>query len=775
MFRPDFEFGRCMNSLLFPHPARGLQRAGLLVSLLVGASLSVHAQPHTGVSLPAAARGAAAISALGTHLPAVAKAYGLEAQGLANLLRTQPSLGVDQAGTLLFVCDGPGVHASVSGSLKRSAASDAMTPNSAVSQIAFGTAVDAFQLHSFPGATRVIYLDFTGHTTSGTSWNSYYTGGSTIVSQPFDLDGDRSSFNSAERALIQSVWQRVAEDYAPFAIDVTTEDPGVEALRRTTSTDTAYGVRVVIGPNGWYNSGAGGVGYVGSFNWNSDTPCFAFSDALLNHEKYIGEAASHEAGHSLGLYHDGASGTEYYGGQGNWAPIMGVGYYKTLTQFSKGEYSGASNLQDDHAVITTFAPLASDDHGNTPSAASVLSGSNIADGGTIETRADVDVFRFDTAGGTISLNVVSPAPEPNLHIKAELLNSSGQLLQTNDISNLTASFTASLAAGTYYLRVSGIGAGDPNSTGYSDYGSLGNYVITGSVGYTLMKQAPVASASASVTSGTAALTVGFSGQGSRDADGSIASYRWDFGNGQSSTAMNPTYTYSNAGTFTAVLTVSDNDGLQGSASVVISVTSSANQSPVAVVSAYPTSGLAPLPVAFSSAGSFDPDGSITGYAWDFGDGTTSNEVSPNKTYTAAGNYTARLTVTDNRGATASSTVSVSVGAGSDRNNDIDVAHYALTAATNSKTSSTSGVATVVVRNRQNIPVAGVTVTVIWSGVVSNSTSGKTDANGQVTLTTRSIKRAGTVTGTITSVIPPSSGVHDAAIFAEPTSRTVAIP
>jgi PKD repeat protein len=76
-----------------------------------------------------------------------------------------------------------------------------------------------------------------------------------------------------------------------------------------------------------------------------------------------------------------------------------------------------------------------------------------------------------------------------------------------------------------------------------------------------------------------------------------------------------------------------------------------NTPPVAVASATPTSGAAPLGVNFSSAGSNDPDGSIASYSWNFGDGTTvSSLASPGHVYQNAGSYTAVLTVTDNRGA-----------------------------------------------------------------------------------------------------------------------------
>ena len=77
-------------------------------------------------------------------------------------------------------------------------------------------------------------------------------------------------------------------------------------------------------------------------------PLVSAVDALgAGNEKYVAEAASHEAGHNMGLSHDGTSTAAYYGGQGSgatgWAPIMGVGYYKNLSQWSKGEYALANN------------------------------------------------------------------------------------------------------------------------------------------------------------------------------------------------------------------------------------------------------------------------------------------------------------------------------------------------------------------------------------------------------------------------------------------------
>jgi hypothetical protein len=67
-----------------------------------------------------------------------------------------------------------------------------------------------------------------------------------------------------------SIWRSVAEDFAVFDVDVTTEDPGGEALRRVDEDDTAYGIRIVIGGrcSDWLGGGCGGIAYLRSFDWN---------------------------------------------------------------------------------------------------------------------------------------------------------------------------------------------------------------------------------------------------------------------------------------------------------------------------------------------------------------------------------------------------------------------------------------------------------------------------------------------------------------------------
>jgi glucose/arabinose dehydrogenase len=86
-----------------------------------------------------------------------------------------------------------------------------------------------------------------------------------------------------------------------------------------------------------------------------------------------------------------------------------------------------------------------------------------------------------------------------------------------------------------------------------------------------------------------------------------------------------------------------------------------NQPPSAVASANPTSGPTPLDVSFSSAGSSDPEGQPITYSWTFGDGATSTAVNPTHTYTQAGQYTARLSVSDGVNSTPSTPITISAG------------------------------------------------------------------------------------------------------------------
>ncbi len=325
-------------------------------------------------------------------------------------------------------------------------------------------------LSSLPNATGVIYLDFDG------AEGPYQTWGGNYVAQPANMSA----------ASIREVWERVSEDYAPFNLNVTTD------LQVFLNAPQNSRIRCIITSTKTAAPTAGGVAYVGSFNWTGDTPCWVY---MLS-AKTCAEAVAHEVGHTLGLYHDGRTVPDegYYNGHGSgevgWAPIMGVGYSKYLTQWSKGEYLNADNKEDDLARIDTTnnnVDYRVDDYGATLATAGlleILNDDSVASEGLIEIRADEDALKFTlTANGTwVSLSV-KPAPKgPNLDVRAEIVDAAGTVITSaNPDLTLGATIALFLDAGEYFLRVSGVGRGSPTGDGYSDYGSLGFYKVTGSV------------------------------------------------------------------------------------------------------------------------------------------------------------------------------------------------------------------------------------------------------------------------------------------------------
>lgn len=367
----------------------------------------------------------------------------------------------------------------------------------------------ALKFHSRPGATNVIFLDFDGHPVSGTQWNSSL-GRDPIPAVAFSTDADRATFSDAEQLAIRRVWQRVAEDYAPFDVDVTTEAPAVFTPRTahaliTRSTDAG-------GADNPYPT-SGGVAYVdvfGQASFASFRPAWIYSDNLSGNENYIGEATSHEVGHNMGLSHDGTtSGSGYYEGHGSgataWAPIMGFSYLKTVTQWSKGDYYLANNTQDDLAIISGKLSYRADDHGSAPAGAVFLqltggtnilsttpetdpANANTANKGTIATTGDVDLWAFVTGSGPVRIDVkpwVGPSGlrGGNLDVRLRLLNSAGAVVaEDNPPLETLSSIQATLTNGVYCLEVSGTGAGTPLANppdGYTDYASIGQYFISG--------------------------------------------------------------------------------------------------------------------------------------------------------------------------------------------------------------------------------------------------------------------------------------------------------
>lgn len=413
---------------------------------------------------------------------------------------------------------------------------------------------------SNPGAPVTIFLDFDGHTFEDHGWVQQQTG------SPFgSLTFEGSSYSN----LAAEVWAAVAEDYAPFNVNVTTTDPGEDALNKDSADDNEYGVHVVITDS--YDdvlapaAGTSGLAFLGGAGSMYHDGALVFTEGMGPNPPAdsIAFTASHEAGHNLGLEHDGHEDDDsgyYYPSEGLWGPIMGAPYGVPVSTWSIGDYNGATNTQDDIATIadrsaayaealwlayedgsvyegSQVCPIddadpsnpqpgdeyyavengectddivhpvfhfgdrldrAADEVGNTADDASSLNlgGDAFSTEGKIVDRDDVDVYELNIDEGDISATVEVASIGANLNASLTLLDADGNEVATDagnpervsevEASGLGASITATgLDAGQYFLVVDGVGFGDPSTAtatdagGFTDYGSLGYYSLTG--------------------------------------------------------------------------------------------------------------------------------------------------------------------------------------------------------------------------------------------------------------------------------------------------------
>ena len=333
------------------------------------------------------------------------------------------------------------------------------------------------KLSSYPSAEATIFLDFDGQYVSGSVWN--WSG---------PIDAQPSGFSNAA---ITEMFNRVAEDFRPFDLNITTDSTyyfNAPADKR---------IRIIITPTSQWYGAAGGVAFVGSFKWGDNTPAWVFSALLGNNIKYVAEAISHETGHTLGLQHQSSFDincnkiAEYSSGQGageiGWAPIMGVGYYQNLTTWHIGpNTAGCNSIQNDFDIISTqngFG-LRADDYGNDIASATdiVVAGNSFVASGLISRSDDTDAFKITITNTTnfklsvIPQNVGAGDAGANIDIKVLLLNNTDTIGSYNPSALLNAVIDTTLNAGTYYLLVDGVG-----NMYHNDNGSLGAYALTGTL------------------------------------------------------------------------------------------------------------------------------------------------------------------------------------------------------------------------------------------------------------------------------------------------------
>ena len=338
------------------------------------------------------------------------------------------------------------------------------------------TAFSIPKLNSFPGAPSVIFLDFDGHYVQSSVWNN----GNPINCASSGMTDPQ----------ITEAFYRVAEDYRPFNITITTDSTVFLAALLTKR------IRIIITTtSSWMSPGYGGMAYVGSFTWGDDTPAFVFSDRLGPYSsKQVGECCSHESGHTVGLSHQSKYGancttptepynTGYGTGETAWSPIMGNSYYRNFSNWNNGPTPWAcTDIQDNLTIITTQNGFGyrTDDYTETLDAATYnLPSTSFTVGGIIATNTDKDAFKLTlTQNKNINLtaipfNVSNNWIGANLDIKVELYSSPTTLIREYDpLGTLSITIDTILTAGTYYFKV--IGAGNSNIT---SYGSLGAYTL----------------------------------------------------------------------------------------------------------------------------------------------------------------------------------------------------------------------------------------------------------------------------------------------------------
>ncbi len=309
------------------------------------------------------------------------------------------------------------------------------------------------------------------------------------------------------------------------------------------------------------------------------------------------------------------------------------------TYASAGTFEAILTVTDDlGATDADTITITVNPAGNQPPAAMIISppaGVTLALNGTINIAGDATDFE----DGSI--------PAANFNWTADLPN--GQTNYPAGSGTKTISTSTNLPGQyTLRLRVS-------DSDGLEDVAEIIFHVQNGAGNVS-----PVAYFTASDTVGQAPLTIDFNSTLSTDPDGSINSRNWNFGDGRSSSATNPSHTFDSAGNYTVQLTVTDNDGAAGVKLLPIIVTGGGNQPPTAVASANPTSGTVPLSVQFTGSNSTDADGSISNFDWNFDDGGSSTAADPSHTYNVAGSYQAWLIVTDDGGAKDTAFVAITV-------------------------------------------------------------------------------------------------------------------
>lgn len=379
-------------------------------------------------------------------------------------------------------------------------------------------------LNSNPGARYTVFLNFTGFNFSGT-WGG--TGATPGNVPAYTLDGDATTFTSAEIANIKEIWARTSQKYIGMNINVTTVDPAptglTDAQRQSWYDSKQYMTHAMIGGTyNWYGA-AGGVSYVGvaqsaslsngmRTNWTFPVNGSGTAPHTCT------AACAHEIGHHLGLSHqkDESNGAAYSNnngatGNGSYAPLMGTTYVSQRGTWRQGGTTGTTTNANDVAVLQSqlnMGPLLDDGFSHDMATATILPNNN---DGTVNSAAakgwimpkastgysavgessyTTDWFRFGSLGGLVTLTANDGTsflqdgvadPGATMRCVMRIFNSTGTLVGTaiEDATTLKHTWSGNLAFGEYFMQVASYGAYTSSYEPNARYFNMGGYFISG--------------------------------------------------------------------------------------------------------------------------------------------------------------------------------------------------------------------------------------------------------------------------------------------------------
>lgn len=347
-------------------------------------------------------------------------------------------------------------------------------------------------LHSNSSITNnIIFLDFDGYNHT----RKYEYGWHDFYAKPYDpFNNDPNNYNpiftEKEQLHIINIWQRVSEDFAPFNVDITTEEPDFTKNINTISHCLITNNRDLFNNKMPY-SNAAGVAFGNIFSKVNNkllNPALVYWNNIGSSNN-IAETVSHEIGHHMGLKHDGYELGKfkfiYYSGDSNnavdsWAPIMGIGYSNRITQWNNGSYLGANNFQDDIKKLTAKLGLKKDDYPDKIEEVLTFLEYPYLINGLISHSEDIDLFKFKLLKETDILILIQPLKTIinnggyNLDINFKIYNSENEnpiyVNKKEKISKIEKLIR--LNPGIYYLAIYG---SSHYENKYTNYGSLGKY------------------------------------------------------------------------------------------------------------------------------------------------------------------------------------------------------------------------------------------------------------------------------------------------------------